>query len=199
MTHKTIALDPFSGSLLKAMPLAVAVLGPDLTLVALNGAAEKVFGSAEVEVVGQRPGDAFHCVNAAATEAGCGHSIDCGECLLRRAGLDAIAGQTVEQRELSIRVRQRGVTEDKYVLLSTSPFRFADQDLAVVLLQDVTLLHRLRGILPICAGCKKIRRDDRAWEEAETFISEHSHALFSHGICPDCCQRLYPDLQVSHS
>lgn len=60
-------------------------------------------------------------------------------------------------------------------------------------LQDaVNSVKILRGLLPICASCKKIRDDKGYWNELETFISDHSEADFSHGICPDCARRLYP-------
>jgi hypothetical protein len=52
----------------------------------------------------------------------------------------------------------------------------------------------LRGILPICARCKKIRDDAGYWNEVATFIKAHSEVEFSHGICPDCMRELYPDL-----
>jgi hypothetical protein len=52
----------------------------------------------------------------------------------------------------------------------------------------------LRGLLPICASCKKIRDDTGYWNQIETYIRTHSEAQFSHGLCPDCVQRLYPDL-----
>jgi len=45
---------------------------------------------------------------------------------------------------------------------------------------------RLQGMLPICSYCKKIRNDQNSWEQMESYISEHSHATFSHGICPGC-------------
>lgn len=51
----------------------------------------------------------------------------------------------------------------------------------------------LRGILPICSSCKKIRTDSGYWEQIEVYISKHSDALFSHGICPDCSKKLYPE------
>ncbi len=51
----------------------------------------------------------------------------------------------------------------------------------------------LQGFLPICASCKKIRNDDGYWEQIEAYISQHSDAKFSHGICPDCAQELYGD------
>ena len=51
----------------------------------------------------------------------------------------------------------------------------------------------LRGIIPICASCKKVRNDNGYWEQVEAYISEHSEVLFSHGSCPDCMEALYPN------
>lgn len=51
----------------------------------------------------------------------------------------------------------------------------------------------LSGLLPICASCKKIRDDKGYWNDLETYISDHSEADFSHGICQDCARRLYPE------
>jgi PleD family two-component response regulator len=51
----------------------------------------------------------------------------------------------------------------------------------------------LRGCLPICAACKKIRNDDGYWEQIESYISNHSEAHFSHGCCQECAKKLYPD------
>jgi two-component system, response regulator PdtaR len=54
-------------------------------------------------------------------------------------------------------------------------------------------IKTLKGLLPICSGCKKIRNDQGYWQQVELYISEHSGVEFSHGLCPDCIQRLYPD------
>jgi two-component system, response regulator PdtaR len=55
-------------------------------------------------------------------------------------------------------------------------------------------VKKLSGLLPICASCKKIRDDQGNWQQIERYIQSHSEADFSHGICPDCAHRLYPDL-----
>jgi len=47
-------------------------------------------------------------------------------------------------------------------------------------------VKQLEGIIPICMYCKKIRDDQKSWQKLETYISNHSEALFSHGICPEC-------------
>ena len=53
---------------------------------------------------------------------------------------------------------------------------------------------QLSGLLPICASCKKISNDEGYWQDVAVYIREHSEADFSHGICPDCMQKLYPNL-----
>jgi hypothetical protein len=58
-------------------------------------------------------------------------------------------------------------------------------------LEEVKTLSRF---LPICASCKKIRDDKGYWNQIEAYISEHSATEFSHGICPECAQNLYPDI-----
>jgi CheY-like chemotaxis protein len=47
-------------------------------------------------------------------------------------------------------------------------------------------VKQLHGLLPICSYCKRIRGDDQYWQQVEGYIAEHSHAQFSHGICPTC-------------
>lgn len=55
-------------------------------------------------------------------------------------------------------------------------------------------MNKLRKIIPICASCKKIRRDDNSWEQLESYISRHHPIDFSHGIYEDCTKKLYPEL-----
>ena len=55
-------------------------------------------------------------------------------------------------------------------------------------------VKQLSGMLPICAYCKKIRDDNGYWEDVASYITKHSEALFSHSLCPDCVNKLYPDL-----
>ncbi len=52
----------------------------------------------------------------------------------------------------------------------------------------------LKGFIPICASCRKIRDDAGYWDQIESYVTRHSGAQFSHGICPDCAKRLYPGL-----
>jgi HAMP domain-containing protein len=56
----------------------------------------------------------------------------------------------------------------------------------------------LKGLLPICAECKKIRNDDGYWQQIESYVRDHTEAEFSHSICPDCMRKLYPEFIVPH-
>jgi len=53
----------------------------------------------------------------------------------------------------------------------------------------------LSGLLPICSGCKKIRDDKGYWNQVESYIQKHTQATFSHGMCPDCIRKFYPELE----
>jgi hypothetical protein len=58
-------------------------------------------------------------------------------------------------------------------------------------------IKSLKGIIPICCACKKIRDDRGYWRQLEQYIREHSEADLSHGICPDCARKLYPGLKAT--
>jgi len=100
------------------------------------------------------------------------------------------------------------------VEIRTYPVRIKGQTLALGIARDITERKRfdeererliadlrealarvrtLSGMLPICAACKKIRDDQGYWQAVERYISEHSEAQFSHGLCPDCMKKLYPE------
>jgi PAS domain S-box-containing protein len=68
------------------------------------------------------------------------------------------------------------------------------EELITELKRAVADIKSLRGLLPICSSCKKIRDDKGSWAGLEKYIMDHSDAQFSHGICPDCMRKLYPDL-----
>ena len=57
-------------------------------------------------------------------------------------------------------------------------------------------VKQLSGLLPICSSCKKIRDDQGYWNQIENYLKQHSEAEFTHGICPECARRLYPELDL---
>jgi PAS domain S-box-containing protein len=70
-----------------------------------------------------------------------------------------------------------------------------EKELLIAELRDaLSKVKTLSGLLPTCAGCRKIRDEDGEWHDMENYITDHSNAGFSHGLCPPCAERLYPDV-----
>jgi DNA-binding response OmpR family regulator len=63
------------------------------------------------------------------------------------------------------------------------------------MLDALTRVDQLSGLLPICSYCKRVRADGQYWEQVESYVSQHSRAVFSHGICPDCYARAMAELE----
>jgi PAS domain S-box-containing protein len=70
----------------------------------------------------------------------------------------------------------------------------AERENLIAELQKALLrVKTLSGLIPICSSCKKIRDDEGYWHKLEEYLNDHSEAEFSHGLCPDCLARLYPE------
>jgi hypothetical protein len=77
-------------------------------------------------------------------------------------------------------------------LLSSAIETTASKEMIIRLQEALNQVQLLSGLLPICASCKRIRDEHEAWQPLEGYIQGHSEAKFSHGICPDCLRKLYP-------
>jgi len=58
-----------------------------------------------------------------------------------------------------------------------------------------TEVNTLRNLIPVCSHCRRVRRDDKAYESIEAYISKNSSIRFTHGICPECLAKYYPELK----
>jgi len=89
-------------------------------------------------------------------------------------------------------------TEPLYIMAINTFIRMAAFVIIVYMIDIITSQSKrikiLEGILPICASCKRIRNNKGEYEQMESYITDHSEALFSHGICPDCAEKLYAEL-----
>lgn len=117
------------------------------------------------------------------------------ETLVLSPGLDAGLSLEVSVSPLVSRVGRQ--TGRLLLVRDVSERRRAEteRERLIADLQDALAnVKRLRGLLPICASCKKIRDDQGYWHQVEHYMRDHAEVEFSHGICPQCVAKLYPEL-----
>ena len=87
----------------------------------------------------------------------------------------------------------KGALEQRLIIRSMR-YAVERQRLMMELKRANEQIKTLSGIIPICSHCKNIRNDAGYWQAVEKYVTEHSGAMFSHGICPDCIKKYYPEL-----
>ena len=193
---KPTRADGFYRTLLDAFPSPVFVMGKDLQIVDFNASARKILKSEVRLIIDRQPGDALRCLHARETPAGCGHTPHCGNCMIRQSVQRSLNGRQVVRQRTRMRLGNGKATTESFFLITTVPFKHGGRRQALMIIEDISELTQLRHILPICAGCKKIRNDQDYWDEVETYFQKHLDVDFSHGLCPDCVRRLYPELSL---
>ena len=192
------AASHYARSLIEASVDPLVTISASGKITDVNAATERVTGLSRSQLVGSNFADYF--TEPAKAQAGYQKVFEKG---------------IVTDYPLAIRHASGGITE---VLYNASVYRNERGEVlgAFAAARDITerkraeaLLekeHRaleralreevrtLRGIVPICASCKKIRDDRGFWNQVDVYVQDHTEAEFSHGICPECAERLYPGL-----
>lgn len=195
MTSRVPPEDEFLRAVLDANPSLMFVLDEDVRILEFNRAASQFLSAGREQVLRQRGGEALHCLHSTETPEGCGHAPHCQTCVVRNSVKESFRGQSVVRRKAKMELLSGGKARDLYVLVTTSPFRFGRQPLALLVIEDITELEEIRGIIPICSKCKKIRDDQQYWAELESYFKEHMDLDFTHGLCPECFQDLMEELK----
>lgn len=166
----------------------------DGTIVSWNRAAEKIYGYCPDEIMGRSaalliPADRRNEFSEAMSQVKLGQAMPPHETLRIhkdghlvpvsitispiKGGGNQVVGASVIARDITERKRDE---EERFELI---------EELTEALKQVKTLA----GLLPICASCKSIRDDQGYWQKVETYLTQHSDVVFSHGICPECQQQ----------
>ena len=184
-----IKQDSFFESLFQCLPLTAMVIDDDRKVITVNNT---LINSLNIDLSQElvRCGNILGCIHAALPE-GCGYTSDCGECMPRQVAARAIAGQVIQREKGSILVKRGEDVQILRLLISASPLPAKEQKLAVVVIEDVSNVTQVQGLLAVCASCKKVRLSDNTWETLETFIEANSEAEFTHDCCPSCMKALY--------
>ena len=93
----------------------------------------------------------------------------------------------------------RPITDEIYAMVHAVPSKIGDKNYVIVIVEDITELETLKGILSICMKCNKIfNSGTKEWDKLEKYISNNSGASFSHGLCPVCADIMKKELEESN-
>lgn len=115
------------------------------------------------------------------------------------AGADGYIARPIANRELLARVEAflRIKRVETALRQREAELQAALREKALMITELKAALSEVKtlsGLLPICAGCKKVRDDQGFWSQVETYVSQHTDATFTHGLCPGCIAKYYPEL-----
>jgi len=181
-------------AILDAVPSPVFVVDEDVRIIEFNEAAAPLLEQNPDLVLRTRAGEALHCLHSTDVSAGCGNGPFCKDCIIRESVSRSFSGRGVSRRAVRMELVRGRSSRELHLLVTTSPFMYRDRNFALMILEDISEIVELRRVIPICASCKRIRNDQEYWEHLEAYFKSRLDLDFTHGICPDCFQRLYPDL-----
>ncbi|MBW2368695.1 MAG: PAS domain-containing protein [Deltaproteobacteria bacterium] len=200
MNESLINSDGYLRSVIDTIPSIVFITDADAKILDANKAASEALDGNDRPIVRRLCGDVLRCINAGESGEYCGKTNTCDYCIIRGSIAEALEGQRVHRRRAMIEIGTEGNTENVHLFVSAAPFNFFNSDhiaseLSLIILEDITELMELKKIVPICSNCKRIRKDDNYWEQVESFMQRCHKFHFTHSICPDCREKLYPDLR----
>jgi hypothetical protein len=180
--------DAVPTSVFDALPFPAWIVDDDMRLIAVNRASVRLLGAESDAVLRQRGGEFLHCVNS---ENGCGKSTRCPDCVLRGATRFAVAGDQPTRQRATLEVVDRDSVTEMHALITAAPIAYEGARRVLLCIEDLTRLLATTDVLPICMNCKKVR-DNELWLQIEAYLDSHLDLKFTHGLCPDCANRLYP-------
>ncbi len=182
----------FAKFILSELPLPVAIANSKVEVEAINIAAQKFFCLSADEARLRKCGEVLKCIHAAHPE-GCGGTLACKNCVLRNSVLQSLQGKTVSRNKGFFHVFDNNEIKRLTLLITTAPTCYQSIHMVIILIEDISLITELQGLLPICSVCHKIRTAGDEWSPLEIYIKKHSEAEFTHDYCPECIQKaMYP-------
>lgn len=189
---------------LTSMGEAVIATDTDNHITFMNPVAEELTGWSLAEALGQELSLVFQLINQETRQEVSNPAVTA----IQKGSTVRLADSTllitkqktelpINDRAAPIKDEQGNVTGAVVTFQDDSQHRQAEEErgqLIARLQEAVSAVKTLRGIIPICASCKKIRDDQNEWRPVEVYIRDHTEAEFTHSLCPDCAQALYPEI-----
>jgi|GEM_PF-937351 PAS domain-containing protein len=181
--------NAFFRLLFEAMPVGVLLVDANRHIQSINPEGNKIF-CIEPNLEGTyRVGEQLRCINA---QGKCGSAAACETCILRTSTVSAINGQSVARNKGKFFSYDGTVIKQYTLLVTAKQLVYREESLALLLIEDVSLVTELCGLIPICSSCHHIRDDKGNWVYLAEYLREHSEADLTHDYCPDCAGKLRP-------
>jgi PAS domain S-box-containing protein len=179
--------------------IPICITGKDFEIIKANGAYYDIFGrpaqtSERQKCFDSRPSDECHTDMCPITRIAQGEVEVIADTNKKDKNSQEKTFIITARPYLNPQKEQIGIVESFQDITKRKLAEDAKEELIIGLQEAQEEVNLLSGLLPICATCKKIRDDNGYWNRMESYISSHSKAEFSHGICPDCAQKSFPDL-----
>jgi len=195
--------DDFFQGIMEALPIPTFVVDADVRIIHANRAALEFLYKYPGEILLHRGGEVLGCINSSMSPEGCGRSENCRFCVIRGSVGESIHGGHVRRRKHVL--KQSGDEGQKliHLLVTTSPLRSGNgkdkseqsvepdnASFALLMIEDISELIQLRGIIPVCAWCKKVRDDSDLWQNVEDYLASRLDVDFTHSICHECAEKV---------
>jgi PAS domain-containing protein len=183
----------FDTLIIDSVPSMIFILDSSMNIVKMNRAAFEYYSEHKENQGKERVGNVLNCIYSLQHPEGCGMSSICGSCMVRNAVLKAVNGEDTRKRKARINHGIDDTGSGTYYCVSSNRILFGNSSYTLLVLEDITELITLKGMIPICASCKKVRDDEGFWERIEHYLESKSDLTFSHSICPECTDKIYPE------
>lgn len=180
-------------SMLDAIPEAIFVVDQSLRIVDANTTAASMFFGDKKSVLRRISGEVLYCVHSREHPEGCGRSESCQDCMVHNSVMAAMGGRRVIRQKAEMELVTDGRVQAIELFITAAPFEHEGGQLVLLLLENLSEWMAARSLLPMCANCKKIRDERATWHQLEEYITTRMHTDLTHGICPDCARKLYPE------
>ncbi|MDD3654822.1 MAG: hypothetical protein PHO01_11720 [Desulfotomaculaceae bacterium] len=187
----------FFSLLFDVIPAVALIVNASARVYAINSAAIKTFKVNRSETYLKKSGNVFHCINTIEDSEACGTKEACKKCIIRNTAMQAIEGKHIKRAKGKLVVELDHELRELSVLVSASTLEYKGENLAIVIVEDISDIVELQGLLPICSSCKKIYTEEGYWKRIEEYIEAHSEVAFTHDICPQCIEKLYKKCSTS--
>ncbi|QNO15527.1 hypothetical protein HYG86_12485 [Alkalicella caledoniensis] len=181
--------NSFFKAIFNVIPAIALIMNEDGMVFTINEVGKNLLGLYSYKG-DLRGGDTLKCINRHSDPKGCGFSPQCNDCTIRKAIKSAINGEKIARVKGKYIVEVKGEQIELNILISAALMEYQGQKLAISIIEDISELTELEGLIPICAHCKKIRDDDGYWNRVEVYIEKHTEAEFTHDVCPKCIETI---------